>query len=226
VTAYHEVIRSPSGDSEAFQGRRADVYYDGKLSPDFYAWIFPHGPEASIGTGSLKPGFDVKGAVAALREECGLTHCETIRREGAPIPLRPLDWWDDGRNVVVAGDAAGVVAPASGEGIFYAMTSGRCAARAVHEALRSGKASRLARARRRFMRQHGLVFGVLGVMQDTWYGNDDRRERFVTLCRDVDIQRLAFDGYTRKRLVFAKPLAHVRIFLKNLGHLSGVLAPV
>jgi len=47
----------------------------------------------------------------------------------------------------------------------------------------------------------------------------------VTLCRDTDIQRLAFDGYTRKRLVFAKPLAHARIFLKNLGHLSGVLAP-
>ncbi|MCE2940783.1 MAG: geranylgeranyl diphosphate reductase [Gemmatimonadota bacterium] len=225
VTAYHEVIRSPAGDSEGYQARRADVYYDGRLSPDFYAWIFPHGPEASVGTGSLRAGFDVRAAVAALRREAGLENCETIRREGAPIPLRPLDWWDDARNVVVAGDAAGVVAPASGEGIFYAMTSGRCAAEAVQQALRTGKASKLAWARRRFMLAHGLVFGVLGVMQDTWYGNDDRRERFVTLCRDTDIQRLAFDGYTRKRLVFAKPLAHARIFLKNLGHLSGVLAP-
>jgi geranylgeranyl reductase len=226
VTAYHEIIRAPEVDSEAYQARRADVYYDGRLSPDFYAWIFPHGKEASIGTGSLKAGFDVRGAIATLRSEAGLTNCETIRREGAPIPLRPLDWWDDHKNVVVCGDAAGVVAPASGEGIFYAMTSGRCAAEAVTDALRDAKPSRLARARRRFLLQHGLVFSVLDVMQSTWYGNDDRRERFVTLCRDTDIQRLAFDGYTRKRLVFAKPLAHARIFFKNLGHITGVLAPV
>jgi geranylgeranyl reductase len=226
VTAYHEIIRSPSHDSDAFQARRADVYYDCGLSPDFYAWIFPHGPETSIGTGSLRAGFDVRGAVSALRRETGLDACETIRREGAPIPLRPLDWWDNGRDVVVCGDAAGVVAPASGEGIFYAMTSGRLVAEAVAEAIRLGKPSRLARARRRFMWQHGLVFRVLDVMQDTWYGTRDRKERFVTLCRDVDIQRLAFDGYTRKRLVFGRPLAHVRIFLKNLGHLSGLLRPV
>ena len=31
--------------------------------------------------------------------------------------------WDNGRDVVLAGDAAGVVAPASGEGIYYAMAA-------------------------------------------------------------------------------------------------------
>ena len=46
-------------------------------------------------------------------------------RGRAPIPLRPLKRWDNGRDVVLAGDAAGVVAPASGEGIYYAMTGGR-----------------------------------------------------------------------------------------------------
>lgn len=40
----------------------------------------------------------------------------------APILMRPLRQWDDGRNVLLAGDAASVVAPASGEGIYYAMT--------------------------------------------------------------------------------------------------------
>jgi geranylgeranyl reductase len=70
-----------------------------------------------------------------------------------------------------------------------------------------------------------LVFGVLGVMQDYYYGSNKRRESFVAICDDADVQRLVFDGYTRKRLVFAKPLAHVRIFFKNLGHLFGVLRP-
>jgi geranylgeranyl reductase len=50
---------------------------------------------------------------------------ETLRREGAPIPMKPLPRWDNGRDVVLAGDAAGVVAPASGEGIYYAMAGGR-----------------------------------------------------------------------------------------------------
>ncbi len=225
VFAYHEVVASPVAASDAFRPERADVYYDGRLSPDFYAWIFPHGPVTSVGTGSMQQGFKQREAVAQLRAEAGLADCATVRREGAPIPLRPLDWWDNGRDAVVCGDAAGVVAPASGEGIFYAMTSGRLAAGAVHEALETGRGSRLAAARRRFLRRHGPVFGVLGVMQDFYYRSDRRRESFVAICRDPDVQRLAFDGYMRKRLVVGKPLAHARIFLKNLGHLVGVLAP-
>jgi geranylgeranyl reductase len=225
VFAYHEVVTSPSEESDVFRAQRADVYYDARLSPDFYAWIFPHGAVTSVGTGSMQQGFKQREAVARLRAESGLDACHTVRREGAPIPLRPLDWWDNGRDSVVCGDAAGVVAPASGEGIFYAMTSGRFAAEAVHQAIVTGNSAKLAWARRKFLWKHGIVFGVLGVMQDYYYSSDRRRESFVAICRDTDVQRLAFDGYKRKKLVFGKPIAHVRIFFKNLGHLFGVLAP-
>ena len=224
VFAYHEIVRSPETDSEVFAHDRCDVYYQGPLSPDFYAWVFPHGKTTSIGTGSLQKGFGLKESVAQLRQSTGLDRVETLRREGAPIPLHPLPVWDDGREVVLAGDAAGVVAPASGEGIFYAMTGGRFAAEAVEMALSTGKAAALAQARKRFMRAHGQVFWVLDVMQKFWYTNDDRRERFVAICRDLDVQRLTFDAYMRKKLVRGKPLSHVRIFFKNLAHLTG-LAP-
>lgn len=224
VFAYHEIVRSPETDSEVFAHDRCDVYYQGPLSPDFYAWVFPHGKTTSIGTGSLQKGFGLKESVAQLRQSTGLDRVETLRREGAPIPLHPLPVWDDGREVVLAGDAAGVVAPASGEGIFYAMTGGRFAAEAVEMALSTGRAAALAQARKRFMRAHGQVFWVLDVMQRFWYTNDDRRERFVAICRDLDVQRLTFDAYMRKKLVRGKPLSHVRIFFKNLAHLTG-LAP-
>ena len=124
--------------------------------------------------------------------------------------------------MVLAGDAAGVVAPASGEGIFYAMTGGRRAAEAVELAIRTGDARALGTARRAFLREHGAVFWVLDVMQRFWYTGDGRRERFVAICRDADVQRLTFDAYMRKRLVRAKPMAHARIFFKNLAHLSGL----
>ncbi len=223
VFAYHEIVKSPVGDDQAdFGAARCDVYYQAPLSPDFYAWVFPHGATTSIGTGTLQKGFGLKEAVAKLRHDTGLDRVETIRREGAPIPIKPLPCWDNGKDVVLAGDAAGVVAPASGEGIFYAMTGGRFAAQAVEEALVTGNAKALRTARRKFMRLHGPVFAVLDIMQNFWYSNDNRRERFVAICRDKDVQQLTFDGYMNKQLVKAKPLAHVRIFFKNLAHLTGL----
>jgi len=223
VVAYHEIVASPPTDTDAFEASRCDVYYDGRLSPDFYAWIFPHGPTTSIGTGTLSKGFELRRAVADLRRATGLDQVETIRSEGAPIPLEPLPRWDNKRDVVVAGDAAGIVAPASGEGIFYAMTGGRLAAEAIDEALHTGDGRALATARKRFMRAHGQVFRVLNIMQDFWYSSDRRRESFVAICKDRDVQDLTFQGYMYKKLVRARPAAHMRIFWKNIGHLAGLL---
>jgi geranylgeranyl reductase len=227
VAAYHEVVDSPPEGFKGFEGNRCDVFYQGKHSPDFYAWVFPHGSKTSIGTGSAVQGFELRKAVAKLREELGMTEdaCKTVRVEGAPIPLRPRKKWDNGKDVIVAGDAAGTVAPASGEGIFYAMTAGREAARAAAEALATGDASKLALARKRFLKAHGLVFQVLGIMQWWWYRSDTMREKFVKLCMDKDIQELTWEAYMNKELVRKKPLAHVRIFLKDSVQLiTGILS--
>ena len=157
-----------------------------------------------------------------MRADTGLDACETIRREGAPIPLKPLKKWDNGRNIVVAGDAAGVVAPASGEGIYYAMTAGRYAAESVDIFLETGNPRALAGARKKFMKAHGRVFWILGMMQYFWYSSDKRRERFVKICDDADVQRLTWQAYMNKELVRADPMAHARIFFKDLGHLFGI----
>jgi geranylgeranyl reductase len=225
VFAYHEIVRSPAVGAGGFDGARCDVHYDGTLSPDFYGWIFPHGATTSVGVGSAVKGFSLKDAVADLRRRSGLGAVETVRKEGAPIPLKPLDRWDDGRNVVLAGDAAGVVAPASGEGIYYAMVGGRLAGEAVHAFLRSGDVRALAEARRRFMKAHGRVFWILGIMQRFWYSSDGRRERFVSMCGDPDVQRLTWQAYMNKKLVYASPAAYTRIFFKDLAHLLGVVSP-
>lgn len=221
VFAYHEVVRSPA-NGPAFDGARCDIYYQGDLSPDFYAWVFPHGETSSVGVGSAHKGFSLRGAVGELRKRAGLETAETVRCEGAPIPLKPLKRWDNGKDVILAGDAAGCVAPASGEGIYYAMLGGRTAAEAVDELLETGDAKALARARKRYMAEHGKVFFILGIMQHFWYRNDKRRERFVTICRDKDVQRLTWEAYMNKRLVKADYMAHARIFFKDLAHLVGL----
>jgi len=125
--------------------------------------------------------------------------------------------------VVLAGDASGVVAPASGEGISYAMLGGRLAADAVATRLATGEAGALRTARRAFMREHGRVFLILGAMQWFWYGSDARRERFVSICRDPGVQRLTWQSYLHKRLVRARPLEQARIFAKDMAHLLGLV---
>lgn len=221
VFAYHEIVRAPEVKPDGYDGSRCDVYYRGSVSPDFYGWVFPHGDTMSIGTGSADKGFSLRGAVGDLRSAAGLGNTETLRREGAPLPMKPLRCWDNGRDVVLAGDAAGVVAPASGEGIYYAMYGGRLAAESVDALLRTGNVKSLALARKRFMKAHGTVFRVLGIMQWFWYSNDKRRESFVKICEDKDVQQLTFESYMNKELARKKPMAHVRIFLKDMAHLVG-----
>lgn len=224
VFAYHEIIKSPP-ETAQFKGDRCDIYYQGKLSPDFYAWIFPHGETTSVGVGSANKGFSLRGAVGDLRAQTNLMGAETIRTEGAPIPLKPLKKWDNGKDVILAGDAAGCVAPASGEGIYYAMLGGQTAAEAVDEVLITDDVRALARARKRYLKKHGKVFFILGMMQHFWYRSDKRRERFVSICRDKDVQRLTWEAYMNKRLVKADHMAHAKIFFKDLGHLIGIVSP-
>ena len=90
--------------------------------------------------------------------------------------------------------------------------------------MRTGDARALGSARRRFMKAHGQVFWVLGFMQNYWYKSDWRRERFVAICRDADVQQLTWDAYMNKELVRAKPMAHARIFAKNIAYLTGLAA--
>ena len=62
-------------------------------------------------------------------------------------------------------------------------------------------------------------------MQYFWYSSDKRRERFVSICRDPDVQRLTWEAYMNKTLQRRDPMAHVRIFFKDLAHLFNLASP-
>ena len=80
VYAYHEILRTPQSQPSGYDGSRCDVYYQGKLSPDFYAWVFPHGDTISAGAGTAHKGFSIRHAVVDLRRIAGLTCWEPWRR--------------------------------------------------------------------------------------------------------------------------------------------------
>jgi geranylgeranyl reductase family protein len=97
--------------------------------PGGYAWVFPKGDHVNVGVG----GWESEGP--RLREhldracgEYGLPGSRLEALRGYRLPMRrPGDAAAEGR-VVLVGDAAGLVDPLSGDGIYEALVSARLAA--------------------------------------------------------------------------------------------------
>jgi len=121
---------------------------------DGYAWVFPKADTLNIGFGGYNR--DIK---AMSIKETFAHYVELLRKEGyypkdmpvckhkgAPLPLAgPIKRsYTDG--LMLVGDAAGLVSPLSGEGIFYSMRSGLLAAKQAAEALEANDTSAAALA--------------------------------------------------------------------------------
>jgi len=109
-------------------------------TPGGYGWIFPKGDHLNIGIGGWKhTGPSLRSRLTELVHFYGFDHSDMWGMRGHHLPIRrsgsPLV---DG-NVVLVGDAAGLLDPMSGEGIFAAIWSGGAAARHL-KAYLSGEA--------------------------------------------------------------------------------------
>jgi menaquinone-9 beta-reductase len=131
VRAYYENVTGPAD--------RCDLYFSGASFPGYY-WLFPTGAStANVGVGMLLDTLpptqehlrdlllQLVENDAALRERLA-----GARLVGKVVgwPLATYDPADAivGDRVLLAGDAAGLINPLNGEGIQYALLSGRWAA--------------------------------------------------------------------------------------------------
>jgi len=117
--------------------------------PDGYAWVFPKAEALSVGIGRFRPGrCNLRALLAREMDRLGIP-LHGAGLHGHPLPayqILPWPSWGwaawrttgDGpqerlstRRCVLVGDAAGLVDPLLGEGIRYALASGRLAAEAI-----------------------------------------------------------------------------------------------
>ncbi|MGI3170348.1 geranylgeranyl reductase family protein [Pseudooceanicola sp. C21-150M6] len=99
-----------------------------------YGWNFPKEGSATIGIGGVhRRNPDMKAGMAAYMAEFGLG--DEYRVKGQFLPFGDVRRKPGRLNVLLAGDAAGLVDPITGEGIAYAMKSGALAAEAAVEAI-------------------------------------------------------------------------------------------
>lgn len=147
--------------------------FDLGVPPGGYAWVFPKAAHLSVGVGVFARG----AARRRLRDELhrylaahGLERARVASLRGAPIPARPRRGGVWRGRVLLAGDAAGLVDPLTGEGISPAVRSGRLAAEALVEAGLAVEAAGpryAARVRREFLGEL-RVARVLGAVLYGW----------------------------------------------------------
>src|SRR5690606_25552317 len=102
-----------------------------------YGWVFPKARHLSVGVGTLRPGnARLPERFQAFLAALGLEG-NPKKVSGHPIPL-PSSGRLSVPRVLLAGDAAGLADPLSGEGIAHAIRSGKLAAEAAIGALGTG----------------------------------------------------------------------------------------
>ncbi len=192
-----------------------EIWFDGEVSPDFYGWIFPKADHLAIGTGTEDKNHNLRALQKRFIEKIGITDLPYLD-EAAKIPMKPRRSFTQEKAILV-GDAAGLVTPANGEGIFFAMRSGKLGAEAMIEHIK--KKTPLHNYEKEFRKLYAPIFFGLEVLQSIYYRNDRLRESFVAICADDDVQRITFDSYLYKKMVPAPLSIQMKILSKNIIHL-------
>ena len=100
--------------------------------PGGYGWVFPKGDHANLGVGGwLEEGPNLRVRLEELAREHGVDPAALESVRGHRLPMRKLGTPSARDRVLLVGDAAGLVDPLSGDGIYEAFVSAELAANAI-----------------------------------------------------------------------------------------------
>ncbi len=112
--------------------------------PGGYGWVFPKGDHVNVGVGAWEQeGPRLRDHLRRVCEAHGLTPDELTDVRGHRLPLRRSATRIVSERALLVGDAAGLIDPVSGDGMYECFVSARLASSAIVELL-SGRATDLA----------------------------------------------------------------------------------
>jgi geranylgeranyl reductase family protein len=137
------------------EGYRGRAVLELGVVPGGYGWVFPKGDHANVGLGGWeREGPRLREHLSALCAAHGIAPGDLEGVRGYRLPLRsPRSTLARGRAAIV-GDAAGLVDPVSGDGMFEAFLSAKLASEATLDLL-AGRAEGLDPYGERLTRQLG-----------------------------------------------------------------------
>ncbi|MFW6120156.1 MAG: geranylgeranyl reductase family protein [Petrotogales bacterium] len=178
-----------------------------------YGWIFPKKKNLNIGIGEFESAIDkpkpktslmeiYERYVDILKEKNILSRDFKINPKGGTLPVFPLGKTYADR-VILCGDAAGFINPITGEGIYYAMTSGEIAARVTAQALELGDTSErvLSQYQKLWQQDFGKDLKLLGHFNRQWGKNTEKIVRLLT--KDKKLAKLTV-GITGGQISISK----------------------
>lgn len=129
IPALEYEVTVPRDRLDKFHGT---ARFDFGVLPHGYGWVFPKHGHLSIGVLSTgQQGSDLKQAMARYLDRLGCGSAIQIERHGFVIPIRPRRGPFVEKRILLVGDAAGFADPVTGEGISFAIRSGRMAAQSL-----------------------------------------------------------------------------------------------
>jgi geranylgeranyl reductase family protein len=100
--------------------------------PGGYGWVFPKGDHANLGVGGwMSEGPRLRDHLDRLARMHGVDPSELTEVRGHRLPMRTLGAPAARGRVLLVGDAAGLVDPLSGDGIYEAFVSSKLAAASI-----------------------------------------------------------------------------------------------
>lgn len=218
VVAMQEQIELPENRIDALGGN-CIFNYSPEVSPDYYGWIFPKGNHVSIGVGTRLENKgrleEFLGRMKEINREV-LEGGKTINRNGAMIPSG--QYKEHGRHrILLTGDAAGMVLPACGEGIFYAMRSGEIAGEVIAKLGTSRPDIVVPRYTDLVNAEFSKIFRYFDKVERAVYDSVINREVFVRLASDSFMSRKVLSAFSTKTPKSTPILRKFLVSLKLIG---------
>jgi geranylgeranyl reductase family protein len=185
-----------------------------------YAWAFSKEGILNIGYGAFWKDIknvDIKSRyhdyLKSLRKQ-GLVPADLhpFKPKGAPIPLRGAIKTTVSDGIMLIGDAAGFVSPIGGDGIYYAMDSGRIAASMVEHCCENERYDKetLSRYQNKWFTKWGRDLKALCYFADRMFDKTDQIIRYAS--RDRVFQEMTVALYNGEKSARSlKPKIQLRV---------------
>ncbi|MHA1663914.1 MAG: NAD(P)/FAD-dependent oxidoreductase [Candidatus Thorarchaeota archaeon] len=191
---YDEIMRITQGPYEDSKRVCIEIFFGGLQHG--YSWCFPKKDEVSLGMGCLMPyATGLKKAwkkFISKFEELNRIKVDISNAKAMRVPLAgPIDTTITKR-IMLIGDSAGFVSPATGEGIYYAIETGQMAARTIVDT-EQGRLANLIEYEKEWKHTIGKQLKVSNYLANLMFNSEDNMELVV--------QMAAADAVMRDRMV-------------------------
>lgn len=197
AVAYQERYSAPA----ATPTTTAHAHLGRKVSSDMFGYFLPQGDQLVVGvTTELKYGKRMWDGMAELKKRLAISleGAKSQQKEAFFYPTAMREKLTAER-VLFVGDAAGLVCPATRDGLYFAMKSGRMAAETVLAHKNVPVPERLAEYGGAWAAEFGKLFAGQSKLMSLFFLSDRRREALIDMAWDREAGRYAVEAFLAKK---------------------------